>query len=60
MNRKFALEKIRVEVALNGKATMEALVAYTENRISRVAFNEACQKGMRIYKHNHPDESNKI
>jgi hypothetical protein len=49
-NRERAIATIVADVARNGKAGLDAIRAYTENRISRQAFNEACAKGMEWYR----------
>jgi hypothetical protein len=47
--RELHLEHIRIEVAREGRVTQEAIRHYIENRISRQAFQEAIDKGMRQY-----------
>ena len=49
MKRKIALEYIRIEFAKNGECTDSAMRYFIENRISRKAFDEAAQKGLKIY-----------
>lgn len=44
-----ALERIRIDVATNGKTTQEGMRAYTENRISYAAFKAAVDKGRAQY-----------
>ena len=45
--RELHLEHIRIEVAREGRITQEAIRHYVENRISRQAFQEAIDRGMR-------------
>lgn len=47
--RKTALEVIRIEFAKYGVATDVSTRAYIENRISRSAYDEAAQSGLRTY-----------
>ena len=49
MKRKIALEYIRIEFAKNGECTNSAMRYFVENRISRKAFDEAAQEGLRVY-----------
>lgn len=49
MNRKTALDTIKVEYAKHGTSTATAIRAYVENRIGFGAFTDARQAGMRIY-----------
>ena len=49
MNRKTALDTIKVEYAKHGKMTPAAMRAYTESRIGFRAFTDARQAGTRIY-----------
>jgi hypothetical protein len=49
MRREDALTVIYAELAEHGHATQRALRAYIENRVSRSAFNAACQRGLRFY-----------
>ena len=49
MKRKIALEYIRIEFAKNGECTDIAMRYFIENRISKKAFDEAAQKGLKIY-----------
>jgi hypothetical protein len=46
MPRAVALAEIRAEVAKHGQATQHAIRVYTENRISRDAFNAAVRAGL--------------
>ena len=50
--RERAINTIVADVANNGKAGLDAIRAYTENRVSRAAFNEAVAKGMKWYNAN--------
>ncbi len=47
--RKTALEVIRIEFAKYGVATDVSTRAYIENRISRSAYDDAAQSGLRTY-----------
>lgn len=49
MKIKQALETIRIEAAINGKITQEAMRAYVEHRISKDSFLEASQIGLKQY-----------
>ena len=53
--RQQTLEYIRVEVAMNGRVTREALRTYIDNRIGSQAFNETVSKGMQRYNQDHPE-----
>jgi len=48
--RKQILNTIRFLVATDGRITHEATRLYTENRISRKAFDEACSEGIAQFK----------
>lgn len=50
--RQQALERIRIECAKEGRVTQFALRHYVENRISMVAFREACNRGLAQHKGN--------
>lgn len=52
INRKTALELIRIECAKTGEITQFALRYYTENRISYKAFMEAAKLGIKQYQNN--------
>ena len=56
MNRKQALDSIRIEVAKYGKLTKEAMSIYIENRISGEALDKASSEGYAQYIKNLPDE----
>lgn len=47
--RKLAIQIIVAEVAQEGKAGRCAIRAYLETRLSRQAFEEAIQIGLKIY-----------
>ena len=49
MNRKTALDTIKVEYAKHGKMTPTAMRAYAESRIGFGAFTDARLTGTRIY-----------
>ena len=49
MNRKTALDTIKVEYAKHGEMTPTAMRAYAESRIGFAAFTDARQAGTRIY-----------
>ena len=48
--RQQALTRITAEVAKEGRVTQYALRLYDEGRISRAAFNEAVERGLRAHK----------
>ncbi len=52
INRKTALELIRIECAKTGEITQFALRYYTENRISYQAFIQAAKLGIKQYQNN--------
>jgi hypothetical protein len=45
--REQVLTLIRAEVAQEGKVTARAIRLYVENRVSRAAFNQAIDEGMK-------------
>lgn len=49
LNRKVALNIIRIDAAQHGMATRPGLQAYLEANISRDAFEEAVKLGQAIY-----------
>ena len=56
MNRKQALDIIRIEVAKYGKLTKKAISVYVENKISGEALDEASSEGYAQYIKNLPDD----
>jgi hypothetical protein len=50
-DRQRALERIRIEVATEGKVTHFAIRTYVENRISYAAFMEAARRGLAQFRH---------
>lgn len=49
MNRKLALEVIRIDFATNGKDSGKSSRAYIESGVSFAAFQDAAQKGLKQY-----------
>ena len=47
--RQIALERIRVNVAKNGRLTQDGIRALIENRVSRESANESMKQGMRQF-----------
>jgi hypothetical protein len=56
MNRKNALNLIRVEFAEHGRPTTISTRAYVEHNIGFAAYSSALRAGMAIYRETHKDE----